>query len=55
VPFTWSNACSGASGSGLFSGDWQSQLLPGISAGCATLIDLQGSGASTVTLRYWAQ
>lgn len=55
VPFTWTNACSGAGGSGALTGDWQSQLLAGVSAACPTLIDLQGSGAGNVTLRYWAQ
>mgnify|MGYP002065386322 CR=1 FL=1 len=27
IPFTWSNACTGAGGSGLFVSDWQSQFF----------------------------
>jgi hypothetical protein len=54
VPFTWQNACGG-SGTGSFGADWQAQVLPGINEACATVIDLQGSGSGSVTLRYWAQ
>jgi hypothetical protein len=54
VPFTWSNSC-GSGGSGLLTGDWQSQLLPSIDSRCPTLLQLQGNGSGSVTLRYWAQ
>lgn len=55
APFTWSNTCSGSSGSGLFTGDWQHQLLSVTSANCATLINLNGAGNGDITVRYWAQ
>ena len=55
VPFTWSNTCSGGGGSGLFSGNWQDQILGPTNAACATVIDLQGSGSGTIILRYFAQ
>ncbi len=55
IPFEWTNACSGSGGSGLFTGNWQAQLLSSVSAECATVIDLHGSGTGNVTLRYWAQ
>lgn len=54
VPFTWSSSCVGTQGSGQFTGDWQSQIFGPTSAACATLIDLQGSGAGTIILRYFA-
>jgi hypothetical protein len=55
VPFTWSNSCAGTQGSGQFTGDWQNQIFGPTSAACATVIDLQGGGAGTITLRYFAQ
>jgi len=53
VPFTWSNTCSGSSGSGTFTADFQSKTLTTTNKACVTLIDLQGSGTANVTLRYW--
>jgi hypothetical protein len=53
IPFTWSNACTQSSGSGVFTGPWQAKFLSKTSENCATLIDLGGNGAGTVTLRYW--
>lgn len=53
--FTWRNDCTGSSGSGEFTADWQSELLSTTSADCATVIKLSGSGTGSVTLRYWAQ
>lgn len=53
VPFTWSNACTGSSGSAVFTRDWQAFMLSTTSRNCATVIDLKGSGSGTVTLRYW--
>jgi hypothetical protein len=55
VPFTWSNSCAGTQGSGQFTGDWQTQIFGSTSAACATVIDLQGSGAGTIILRYFAE
>ncbi len=52
VPFSWSNTCSGSSGTGTFTADWQSQWLTNINKSCAVLIDLQGSGG-TVRLRWY--
>jgi hypothetical protein len=54
VPFTWSNTCSGSSGSGTFTANWQSKNLVTTNKNCATLIDLKGTGSGNVTLRYWA-
>lgn len=54
VPFTWSNGCSGGSGSETFTADWQSQYLRSIDSACATVIDLQGAPDGRITLRYWA-
>jgi|GEM_PF-1856406 len=53
IPFTWSNACTGASGAGTYTGDWQSKYFGPTGSGCATLIDLQGSGSGNITLRYY--
>lgn len=55
VPFTWSNSCAGSQGSGTFTGDWQTVLFGPTNSACATVIDLQGSGAGDVTLRYFAE
>jgi hypothetical protein len=54
IPFAWENACSGNSGSGELTRDWQSTFLYNISADCATLINLQGNGADEITLRYYS-
>lgn len=54
VPFTWSNACTGASGSDTLTGDWQSRVFGPTSAACATLIDLLGPGNGSITVRYYA-
>lgn len=54
VPFTWTNTCSGSSGSGTFTTNWQKQLLNTTSSACATLIDLNGSGSGNVSLVYYA-
>jgi hypothetical protein len=53
VPFTWSNGCSSSGGNGTYTGDWQSKYFGPTSSACATLIDLQGSGSGTITLRYY--
>ena len=53
VPFTWSNDCTGSSGSKTFTHDWQNQWLSLTDDDCATLIDLQGTGPGTVRLRYY--
>lgn len=55
VPFTWSNSCAGSQGSGTFTGNWQTVILGLTNSACATVIDLQGSGAGNVTLRYFAE
>jgi hypothetical protein len=54
VPFTWTNACSSAGGSGAITGDWQSVFFGPTSDACPTVIDLGGAGDGTVTVRYWA-
>jgi hypothetical protein len=54
VPFTWSNSCAQASGAETFTGDWQSKYLGPISDQCATIIDFQGTGGGTITVRYYA-
>ncbi len=54
VPFTWTNSCSGGSGSGTYTADWQAKYFNGINSACATLIDLQGAPGGHITLRYWA-
>src|SRR5581483_12246579 len=51
VPYTWSSSCTGASGSGLFTGPSQSQIIGPTNSACATLIDLQGASTGTVTIR----
>jgi hypothetical protein len=53
VPFTWSNSCAGFGGSGAFFEDWQHQVFGPTSDACSTIIDLQGSGAGDITLRYY--
>jgi hypothetical protein len=53
VPYTWSNTCAASSGSGRFTGNWQSQFLNTTSAACATLIDLKGDGSGNVSLVYY--
>lgn len=55
VPFTWTNGCASAGGSGAFSGNWQKQYLNPTSAACAMVIDLQGSGSGSVSLWYFAE
>jgi hypothetical protein len=55
VPFTWSNSCASSQGAGTFSGDWETVIFGPTNSACATVIDLQGSGAGNVTLRYFAQ
>jgi hypothetical protein len=55
VPFEWSSACTGASGSGQFDSSWFTATLSNTSPDCATLIDLQGSGAGNLTVRYFGQ
>lgn len=53
VPFTWESTCTGAGGSGLFTGDWQSQVFGPTSSACATLIELGGGGSGTVSVLYY--
>ncbi len=53
VPFTWTNSCTGAGGSAVFTADWQSYVLSPTSDACATLIDLQGEATGSITLRYF--
>ena len=55
LPFVWSSSCKAASGSDSFTADFQSKLLSPTSSGCATLIKLNGSGASNVRLAYYGQ
>ena len=53
VPYSWSNACAASSGSGTFTGDWQSAPLSTTNSACATLIDLNGDGSGNITLAYY--
>ena len=55
VPFAWSNSCGVSSGSGAFAASWQGRSLPAVSSSCATIIDLQGPGSGSITLRYWSE
>jgi hypothetical protein len=51
IPFTWTN-CS-TSGSGSITGDWSQSTLRPVKNTCTTLIDLNGSSSSRVTLAWW--
>jgi len=53
VPYQWQNTCAGSEGSGTFTSDWQSETIGPTNSDCATLIDLNGSGSGTITLRYY--
>jgi cysteine-rich repeat protein len=53
VPFTWSNACQGSGGSASFNAAWATVSFGLTNAACATLIQLEGSGSSNVTLTYY--
>jgi hypothetical protein len=53
IPFTWSNQCQSVQGSSELTIDWQESVLSPTDEGCPTLINLQGSGTGTVTLRYY--
>jgi hypothetical protein len=53
IPFEWVNTCSGSSGSGVFTNNWQDKFLNTTNSACPTLIKLNGSGAGTIRLRYW--
>ena len=53
VPFAWTNTCSGSSGSGTFTANWQAHMLVTTSKNCATIIDLKGAGNGTIGLRYF--
>ena len=52
--FTWSNTCSNSSGSGTFAAAWDDKVLVTTNSACATLIDLGGSGATNLRLRYYS-
>ena len=53
IPFTWENTCSGGSGEGSFTANWQSQYLTPTSDECPTVINLLGNGSSDITLQYF--
>lgn len=53
IPFEWVNTCSGSSGSGVFTHNWQDNYLNTTDSDCATLIKLNGNGNGTIRLRYW--
>jgi hypothetical protein len=55
VPISWSNPCALAQSTATLTSDWQNVSLGPINSSCATVIDLQGDGTGTVTLRYYAQ
>lgn len=50
--YSWANACSSSSGNGTFTKAWDDKLLNTTSNSCATVIELKGSGATNLTLRY---
>jgi hypothetical protein len=50
--YTWSNSCTGNSGSGTLDNNWDTQIFGPVSEDCATLIDLQGAGSGTIWLWY---
>jgi hypothetical protein len=51
VPYSWTNCPS--SGGNTLNGDWDQQDLRTVSSACTTVVDLQGSGAGTVMLKWW--
>jgi hypothetical protein len=54
LPFTWSNACSGAGGSGMLTGSAQDLVTLGpLDVDCPTLIDLLGNGQWGPWVRYF--
>lgn len=50
--FVWESSCAGDSGSGTFTGAWQTIELGNTSSACATLVLLGGDGSSTTRLTY---
>lgn len=54
IPFTWTNPCSGSSGSGTYTGDWQELRLSTTSEQCPTQIQFQGNGTTTISLKYYS-
>lgn len=52
VPFSWRSECTGSSGTGLFTGFWQSRILDITSENCPTLIQLQGAGGPVKLVYY---
>jgi hypothetical protein len=52
LTFTWSNSCSGNSGSETFEYNTNPKTFGPVSEHCATVIDLQGTGADTIQLKY---
>lgn len=53
TPFTWTSSCSGTGGSGVFTSDWQNQLLFPTNESCPTIINLAGPANGSVTVRYY--
>lgn len=51
IPFSWSNCSAGGEGS--FNGNWVQKSLRTVSSSCTTLIQLEGSGTSSITLAWW--
>lgn len=49
IGFTWTQACSGAGGSGVLANAWASAALGAVSENCAVLIRFTGSGNLGVT------
>lgn len=54
VSFSWENSCASASGTGTFTGDWQSLTFGPTDASCATFIQLDGDGAANLRVKYYA-
>ncbi|MBN2804977.1 MAG: hypothetical protein JXR91_17910 [Deltaproteobacteria bacterium] len=53
VPFTWSNACAGNGGSGMFTAPWESQFFGPVSSICPTIINLSGIASDNIKLRWY--
>lgn len=53
IPFAWENACADGAGTGTFEQTWQQKFIGPTSAECATVINLQGNGSTTITFRWY--
>ncbi len=52
VPFSWTQVCTGQSGSSSFNGPYERRNLTGLSTACPVLFDLAGS-SEPIQIRWW--